>query len=194
MALAAPGAVLPLQSRPRRRRAPPAHAPRAVLPEVSRRAVDAVGAWLVAHPAPLWLVNNPLKAAFTRATAGAYDEAAVRQELDALLADDVVLFSATYCPFSARAKAELAAQRVPYTLHETNLMPNGAALISELGKRTGRTSIPHLWIAGQSIGGCNDGTPGLRPLIASGGLEAALDKCSPAYKARRSALLAGQQA
>lgn len=36
---------------------------------------------------------------------------------------------------------------------------------------TGRTSMPNIFIGGNSIGGCNDGTPGLMPLIASGELE-----------------------
>jgi glutaredoxin 3 len=160
---------------------------------LGRRAFEAAGAWLVAHPAPQWMVTNPVKTWITTRAAGAYDVAATRAELDALLADDVVLFSATYCPFSARAKYELAQQCVPFTVHETNVMPNGRAIVAELGARTGgRTSIPHLWIAGVSIGGCNDGTPGLRPLIASGGLEDALARCSPDFQARRKALLAAR--
>jgi glutaredoxin 3 len=199
-----PPAAQRLRHAPRRAPAPPlrrrhtACAPRAgpgpaddASQTVSRRVVDAVGAWLVAHPAPLWLVNNPVKRWATTRLAGDYDAAAASAELDALIAaDDVVLFSATYCPFSARAKAELRAQRVPFVTHETNVLPNGGALVAELGKRIGCTSIPSLFIAGVSIGGCNDGTPGLRPLIAAGGLEPALARCSPAFQEQRAALLA----
>jgi glutaredoxin 3 len=148
--------------------------------------VDSVGAWLVSHPAPLWLVNNPIKRWFTTATAGDYDREAAAAELDAKIGSDgVVLFSATYCPFSRRVKQELSERCIPFTVYETNVLPSGPALVAELGRTTGRTSIPALFIAGVSIGGCNDGTPGLRPLISSGGLPAALAKCSPEFSERR---------
>ena len=158
---------------------------------LSRRAFDAVGAWLVAHPAPLWLVNNPVKRWVTQRSAGDYDHAATRAELVSLIAaDGVVVFSATYCPFSYRVKYELRQASIPFTVHETNILPNGRALVAELGELTGRTSIPSIFIAGVPIGGCNDGTPGLRPLIAQGGLEAALAACSPEWQARRRQALA----
>ena len=56
------------------------------------------------------------------------------------------------------------------------MRPDGAALVAELGAATGRTSIPHIFIGGRSIGGFNDGTPGLRPLIASGEFEGAVSE------------------
>ena len=156
---------------------------------VSRRLVDAVGAWLVAHPAPLWVVNNPLKRWVTTLTAGDYDREAASAELAQRIAsDDVVVFSATYCPFSATVKRELTSRCIPFTAYEVNVLPTGKALVAELGVLIGRTSIPSVFIAGVSIGGCNDGTPGLRPLIASGGLPAALVKCSPGFRERRAEL------
>ncbi len=45
----------------------------------------------------------------------------------------------------------------------------GYALRAELAARTGRTSVPNIWIKGESIGGCNDG-PGILTLQASGEL------------------------
>jgi glutaredoxin 3 len=137
---------------------------------------------LLGNLTPLWLVNNPLKAWLARRAAGDYDRPAVKAELDALLANDVVLLSATYCPFSLRAKLALRDLGIPFTTVETNTHPLGAAFVAELGERTGRTSIPHVFIAGRSIGGCNDGSPGLLPLIASGGLPTALAQCSPAFR------------
>lgn len=149
-------------------------------------AYDAVGAWLVEHPAPAVLVNNPLKRWVTSKSAGAYDKAAVSAELARLVASsDVVIFSATYCPFSYAAKRVLEAEGLDYKAVEWNTLPEGGALVSELGDLIGRTSIPSIFIGGVSIGGCNDGTPGLRPLISSGGLDAALEKCSPAFRERR---------
>ena len=41
----------------------------------------------------------------------------------------------------------------------------GFPIRAELGKRTGRTSVPSIWIGGQFIGGCNDG-----PVLAGGTL------------------------
>jgi glutaredoxin 3 len=102
-------------------------------------------------------------------SAGNYDQAATRTTLEKLVADDdVVIFSATYCPFSLAAKRTLAGQGVDFQAYEWNTRPDGAALVAELGVLTGRTSIPHIFIGGKSIGGFNDGTPGLRPLINSG--------------------------
>ena len=39
-----------------------------------------------------------------------------------------------------------------------------------LGIRTGRTSVPSVWVAGEYLGGLNDG-PGLLPLDEQGELE-----------------------
>mmetsp|Transcript_57771 Transcript_57771/g.130903 ORF Transcript_57771/g.130903 Transcript_57771/m.130903 type:complete len:229 (-) Transcript_57771:62-748(-) len=153
---------------------------------------DSVGAWLVEHPAPQFLVNNPVKRWVTMKSAGSYDREAVRAELLAIIeGNDVVMFSATYCPFSFAAKRALEAEGIfDYTAVEWNTLPEGGALVAEIGELIGRTSIPSIFIGGVSIGGCNDGTPGLRPLIASGGLDAALEGCSPEFRERRRLALA----
>lgn len=44
----------------------------------------------------------------------------------------------------------------------------GKAIRAELAKMTGRSSVPNIWIAGESVGGCNDG-PGVVTLQARGG-------------------------
>ena len=86
----------------------------------------------------------------------------------------MVVFSATYCPFSAAAKRALTAEGVPFTAVEWNETKGGAGFAPALAELTGRSSIPHVFVCGRSVGGCNDGDPGIRPLIASGGLDAAL--------------------
>ena len=53
---------------------------------------------------------------------------------------------------------------------ELDTDPNGKALRARLGARTGRTSVPSVWIGGECVGGLNDG-PGLVPLDADGELE-----------------------
>ena len=53
--------------------------------------------------------------------------------------------------------------------------PDGNAIRAELGQRTGRTSMPSIWIRGAGyIGGCNDG-PGIVPLNREGKLAGMLD-------------------
>jgi len=47
---------------------------------------------------------------------------------------------------------------------------DGPALRARLGARTGRTSVPSVWIGAEYVGGLNDG-PGLVPLDADGKLE-----------------------
>ena len=63
---------------------------------------------------------------------------------------------------------------VKYKALELNEMGDeGKALRAELAERTGRTSVPSTFIAGEGIGGCNDG-PGLIPLKDEGRLEGML--------------------
>ena len=55
------------------------------------------------------------------------------------------------------------------------LLPaDGAAVRAELGAMTGQTSMPHIFIGGKSIGGLATGTPGLKPLLATGSLQQTL--------------------
>jgi glutaredoxin 3 len=67
--------------------------------------------------------------------------------------------------------------------HRLNEAQDGYALRAELAELTGRTSVPALYIAGQFVGGCNDGGMGgvvpldkegrLKPLLADAGCLAA---------------------
>ena len=145
-------------------------------------------------PAPQWVVNSRAKTAFTQFLASALDpefdlETSAAAVERIIASDDMVVFSATYCPFSAAAKQALAAEGVPFTAVEWNTTEGGAGFAPALARRTGRSSIPHVFIAGESIGGCNDGNPGIRPLIASGGLDAKLAKCSKKTQDARAAFL-----
>jgi glutaredoxin 3 len=157
-------------------------------------AYDAVGRWLVAHPAPQWVVNSPAKTKFTSFLASVldpeFDLDASKAAVEKLIAsDDVVVFSATYCPFSAAAKRALTAEGVPFTAVEWNETKGGAGFAPALAEITGRSSIPHVFVCGKSVGGCNDGNPGIRPLIASGGLDEALAGCSQKTRDARAAFL-----
>ena len=46
------------------------------------------------------------------------------------------------------------------TVVELNEVPDGYALRAELAERTGRTSVPALFVGGSFLGGCNDGGMG----------------------------------
>ena len=58
-------------------------------------------------------------------------------------------------------------------------MEGGYALRAELAEKTGRTSVPALYVGGEFVGGCNDGGMGgvmtldregrLKPLLTAAG-------------------------
>ena len=147
--------------------------------------------WLVNHPAPQFLVNNRVKRWVTEKSAGSYDKDVASAKLREILdIHDVVVFSESFdIAFSATVKHVLAEQAVEFFEVPVDKVDSGGALVVEIGKMTGRTSIPAVFIAGKYVGGCNDGNPGVRALIASGMLEAALEQCSDEFKARRKVLL-----
>ena len=71
----------------------------------------------------------------------------------------------------AAARAERAStNRMAVNFVELDEEADGAAMRCRLGIRTGRTSVPSVWVAGEYIGGLNDG-PGLLPLDEQGELE-----------------------
>ena len=82
----------------------------------------------------------------------------------------VTLFYQPRCPFCKKAKEALDAKGVKYSVVELDEEADGAAMRARLGVRTGRTSVPSVWVAGEYIGGLNDG-PGLLPLDEQGELE-----------------------
>ena len=107
----------------------------------------------------------------TEAQAGDYDKAAADSKIDAAIGKGgVLMFSFTSCPFCKSAKELLDAKGVTYEAIELNVEPDGAGVRARLGARTGRTSVPSVWIGGEYVGGLNDG-PGLVPLDAAGELE-----------------------
>mmetsp|Transcript_4095 Transcript_4095/g.5471 ORF Transcript_4095/g.5471 Transcript_4095/m.5471 type:complete len:102 (+) Transcript_4095:1-306(+) len=81
----------------------------------------------------------------------------------------VIVFSASWCPYCKKAKGVLDDLGAKYKAIETDQDSNGAAYKDQLKKKTGKTSVPQIFISGEFIGGCNDG-PGIVPLHASGKL------------------------
>jgi len=122
-------------------------------------------------------IIRPVLQAQAKFAAGDYD----REKIQAVIKTEstsapVVMYTLTQSPFSIDAKRLLKEKGVEYK--EIELAPlfilaegENAARRAELGEMTGRTSMPHIFINGKSIGGLYDGSPGLVPLIESGGLD-----------------------
>mmetsp|Transcript_63264 Transcript_63264/g.131625 ORF Transcript_63264/g.131625 Transcript_63264/m.131625 type:complete len:248 (+) Transcript_63264:1-744(+) len=113
--------------------------------------------------------------------AGDYDVEQINARVDQHIAGaPVAMFSFTTCPFCLKAKSLLAEEMgvKPENVQviECDEDPEGNAIRAVLGKRTGRTSMPSVWIRDQGyVGGCNDG-PGLVPLMKQGELKGMLEK------------------
>jgi len=74
-----------------------------------------------------------------------------------------------------RAKQALDAKGVDYEVVELNQVANGYPLRAELAEKTGRTSVPAVWVKGAFVGGCNDGgLGGVLTLDKDGRLDAML--------------------
>lgn len=101
-----------------------------------------------------------------------YDVEAINTRIDNFVAENpVAIFSFSTCPFCRRAKDLLDEKGVQYEAIELDELEGneGNEIRANLGRKTGRTSVPSIFIAGNYIGGCNDG-PGLVPLDQSGEL------------------------
>lgn len=88
------------------------------------------------------------------------DHAEAKDELNAILKRaPVIVFSKSYCPFSAKAKSILLKKYSivpePYVV-ELDHHKLGRALQSVLGESTGRRTVPNVLVNGKSIGGGDD--------------------------------------
>lgn len=106
--------------------------------------------------------------------AGEYDEEGTKQIVERFVSSKpVAMYSFTTCPFCRKAKDYLDEQKIPYTAVELDELPEnqGNEIRATLGKLTRRTSVPSIFIGGEYVGGCNDGSPGLFPLAREDGGE-----------------------
>jgi glutaredoxin 3 len=114
------------------------------------------------------------KSKFFEMLAGSYDAAQVNALIDSKInGNAAVVFSWTTCPYCVKAKEELTAMGAKFEAVEINTLPEGKAIKAELAKRTGRTSVPQVFVKGEFLGGCNDGPKpgyGIVPLKSSGKL------------------------
>merc|ERR1719181_444271 len=123
--------------------------------------------------------------------AGPYDREAAAVEIDTLVASaPVVIFTWEVSPFSKKALQWL---EVAGFSDDSALLKNvvldkpwseGNPLRAELGRRTGKTSVPSVWINGEYCGGFDDGpseeAPGLMKLAFTGQLQEKLESAKAA--------------
>jgi glutaredoxin 3 len=82
---------------------------------------------------------------------------------------EIEIYTQPYCPYCAQALKLLQSKGVAFK--EINA-PDGSAARAEARQRSGRTSVPQIFIDGTHIGGCDDLVAldrkrGLDPLLAA---------------------------
>ena len=86
----------------------------------------------------------------------------------------VVIFSKSYCPYCTKAKAAFKGIGVHAQVIELDERDDCAAVQTELGKLTGATSVPRVFVGGKFVGGGDDtarlaGTGELKKLCDAAG-------------------------
>lgn len=80
---------------------------------------------------------------------------------------DVVLYTTSWCPFCVRALGLLRGKGVEFRNIDVDADP---ALRREMMEKSGRRTVPQIWINGEHVGGCDE----LFALERSGRLDAML--------------------
>jgi len=80
---------------------------------------------------------------------------------------EIVMYATGWCPFCARALALLQSKAVQVTVIDLDAQPDKR---TEMQSRTGRRTVPQIYIGDRHIGGCDDlyeldRTGGLDPLL-----------------------------
>jgi len=86
---------------------------------------------------------------------------------------NVVIYSSDYCPFCMRAKSLLKKKGVSF---EELVVDGQPSLRREMMAKSGRHTVPQIWIGETHVGGCDD----LYALERSGTLDGLLGEASPA--------------
>lgn len=66
---------------------------------------------------------------------------------------EVIMYSTDYCPYCTRAKNLLHKKNIAFTEHRVDLHPE---LREEMRIKSGRHTVPQIFINGQPIGGCDE--------------------------------------
>ncbi|MEJ2531667.1 MAG: glutaredoxin 3 [Halioglobus sp.] len=84
---------------------------------------------------------------------------------------EVIMYSTRFCPYCIRARYLLESKNVSYTDIGVDARPD---LRREMMERSGRHTVPQIWIGGQHVGGYDD----LARLEQQGRLDALLKLAS----------------
>ncbi len=79
----------------------------------------------------------------------------------------IEVYTQSFCPFCSRVVALLTKKNVPFQEIDA---PHGSAERAQATQRSGRTTMPQIFIGGAHVGGCDD----LMALERSGRLDAML--------------------
>ena len=66
---------------------------------------------------------------------------------------EVIMYSTRFCPYCIRARYLLESKNVTYTDIGVDARPD---LRREMMERSGRHTVPQIWIGGQHVGGYDD--------------------------------------
>jgi glutaredoxin 3 len=66
---------------------------------------------------------------------------------------EVIVYSSDYCPYCSRAKQLLQNKHVSFEEIRVDGKPQVRA---EMVKKSGRTTVPQIWIGTTHVGGCDD--------------------------------------
>lgn len=80
---------------------------------------------------------------------------------------EIIIYSTAYCPYCVRAKELLQQKHASFTEIRVDVQPE---LRDEMISKSGRRTVPQIFINGQHIGGCDD----LYALDAQGKLDTLL--------------------
>ena len=121
------------------------------------------------------------KQSIADAIAGEYDRDAVTAEVTAAASSaPLVLFTWDSSPACKKALKYIEETGVsPSIVRLDDPWDKGNVMRAALGRLTGKSSVPSIWIGGEYIGGCDDGpsdaAPGLVPMAFRGTLQAKLE-------------------
>mmetsp|Transcript_34225 Transcript_34225/g.59892 ORF Transcript_34225/g.59892 Transcript_34225/m.59892 type:complete len:105 (-) Transcript_34225:1752-2066(-) len=88
----------------------------------------------------------------------------------------VLVYSKTYCSYSAQTKNSLQQLNIPATICELDQIPNGDEVQAALQSITGQKSVPNIFIGGVHVGGNSDfqeklSSGEVRNLLGNAGVE-----------------------
>ncbi|HCK82325.1 MAG TPA: glutaredoxin 3 [Candidatus Competibacter sp.] len=66
---------------------------------------------------------------------------------------DIIVYSSPFCPYCRRARALLDSKGARYTVLDVGQNPH---LWDEIAQRTGRDTVPQIFIGGRHVGGCDE--------------------------------------